>query len=158
MISKSSVVLFDGVCLFCEGWVNFVINHNSDQHNIVFVPLQLVTPREKTKEKLDAKGGGDSIFCITNNEILYLKSDASLKAMRHLREPYGIVARILFHIPSFFRNWVYDLIGRNRYNIWGKKDVCTLPTGDRAKYFGKNVNDLPDDIRITFSKYFTFIQ
>ncbi len=154
-----NIVLFDGVCLFCEGWVNYVIDHKNSNHDLYFIPLQLVElGEEMTNRVKDVSGGSDSIFCITNDGDLYVKSNASLRVMSELTGFYGFTAKFLYLLPVSLRDFVYDLIGKRRYLIWGRKDFCVLPLGDRAKYFPKGEEDLPQSAKIICRKYFKFLQ
>ena len=102
--------------------------------------------------------GEDSIYCLSNKGNLYVKSDASLNAMKMMTAPYSIIASVMLMIPSMLRNIVYDAIGRRRYKIFGKKDVCYLPEGDRAVHFPTKLVDLPDSMRSLSLQYFEFKQ
>lgn len=157
MINKSQVVLFDGVCLFCEGWVNFVIDNLANE-KIYFIQLQKVELTSLSNQIIEKFGGeSDSILCITENGTLKLKSDASLHVMSSLRFPFGIMSKILMLVPRFVRNFVYDFIGRRRYNIWGKRDYCIVPAGERAKNFIINIDEMPNELAEKCDAYFKFI-
>jgi len=39
----------------------------------------------------------------------------------------------LFHfIPRVIRDAIYDLVARNRYRWFGRRDACILPNSDRS--------------------------
>ena len=156
-MKKSKVVLFDGVCLFCEGWVNFILD-NAQNEKVFFIPLQKVELTNLSKELIDRFGGeADSILCITENGPLNIKSDASLKVMSTLKFPYGFLSKIAILVPRFVRNLIYDFVGRNRYKIWGKRDNCIIPDGERGKSFINSSSELPAELKINCNKYFRFI-
>jgi len=150
------LVLYDGVCLFCEGWVNFVIDRMTERHRIQFIPLQSVELSPEVQSRLDRMTGGDSIVCISADDHIYLKSDATLMIMKQLDFPYNRLAGALHLIPAILRNPVYDFIGKRRYRIWGRKNVCVLPDGERRKYFVAVENDLSGELKAKHEKYFLF--
>ena len=123
--NQKAIVLFDGVCNFCNSSVNFIIKHDKKDH-FRFTPLQ----SEKGKMLLQAfneNGKGlDSLVLIENNK-LYKRSTASLKITKQLRRPYSLLYLFII-IPSFLRDPIYNFIAKNRYKWFGKKDVCMIPT------------------------------
>jgi predicted DCC family thiol-disulfide oxidoreductase YuxK len=144
-VMAKDVVLYDGVCLFCEGWVNFVINNSKISNCPVFIPLQFVDLSDEITSILEkVKGGGDSIIFLSKSGNIFVKSDASLEVMAGLKAPYNFLAHLSKLVPRFVRNRVYDLVGRNRYKIWGKRDFCALPQGDRKALFPTKRQELID--------------
>ena len=106
------VVLFDGVCNFCEGSVRFIINR--DPEGIFrFTSLQ----SEQAKEILQSHGRDpDSLSSVVLVEegTLYTKSSAALRIARRLRFPWPLLWGFIV-LPPFLRDLGYDLIARNRY-------------------------------------------
>ncbi len=154
--SLEMIVLYDGICLFCEGWVNFVIDRTQKTSNIQFTPLEFVTLSTEIQSRLNQSGNNDSIVCISSDNKIHLKSDASLIVMRQLTAPYNTIAMVLQLIPRRFRNGVYDFIGKYRYKIWGKKNVCELPDGEKKKHFIATSGQLTDKLAKIHRDYFVF--
>ena len=132
MTTEKKIILFDGVCNLCSGSVNFVIKR--DRKDVFrFAPLQ-----EKIGIELMAfynidRRKTDSIVLIENGKA-YVKSTAALRAARHLPAGWPLLYGLMV-VPKFIRNWVYDIIARNRYKWYGKKDQCMIPTPElRAKF------------------------
>ena len=75
----------------------------------------------------------DTIVFMEEGQPSY-KSAAFLKIIKHLKFPWPVLW-IGVIIPRFIRDWIYDLVARNRYKIFGKKDQCLVPTGDLTKRF-----------------------
>ena len=129
---SKKIILFDGVCNLCNHWVNFVIKRDKkDQFR--FAALQ-----EETGKKILIENGidpnkFDSIILIENGKA-YMKSTAALRIARRLGSAYPLTY-IFILIPPFMRNWIYDVVGRNRYKWYGKKDSCMIPTPDLRKKF-----------------------
>lgn len=118
------MVLFDGVCNFCNASINFVIDHDPSQR-FRFAALQSEVAGAYLA-KFDHKNGNlDSVILIEGGKI-YEKSDAALRIARHLRGWQWAWA--LRFVPRFFRDAIYGLVARNRYAIFGKTNTCRMPT------------------------------
>ena len=121
----SAIVLFDGVCNFCEGSVNFIINHDKNDY-FKFAPLQSEMAQELLEKYNINKEEIDSVILIENGKA-YTYSDAALKIAVHLdgiwSAPYFLII-----IPKFIRDFFYKLFAKYRYKLFGKKDVCMMPT------------------------------
>lgn len=119
------IILFDGVCNFCNYWVNFIIDR--DRQNIFkFAALQSEKGM-RFLENLDlTKDNFDSFILISQNKI-YKKSSAAFEIAKHL---YGWtkVFSLLRFLPIVLTDFIYDLIAKNRYKFFGKKDVCRIPS------------------------------
>jgi predicted DCC family thiol-disulfide oxidoreductase YuxK len=129
---KGNIILFDGVCNLCNGWVNFVIDRDPDGY-FSFAPLQSDFAKKMLGHHRIDPGETDSIVLIMNGRA-FIKSRAALEIAKRLTLPWPLfyVFRI---IPGFLRNLIYDLIARNRYRWFGRKDQCRIPTKDLASRF-----------------------
>lgn len=123
------VVLFDGVCNLCNGFVNFVIERD-DEAVLSFAPLQ-----SEVAEELLADCGGryddpdfDGIVLI-DEDGCYGKSSAALRIAKHIGLPYSLLYPSRF-VPRFFRNIFYDFVAAHRYDWFGKREECMVPTED----------------------------
>ena len=128
------VILFDGVCNLCNGAVQFIIKRDKTS-KFVFASLQSDFGQSQLQ-----KFGLDplelhSIIALDNGKF-YERSDAALKIASGLSQPWRMlgVFRIL---PRFFRDWVYDLISKNRYKMFGKRESCMIPTPElKGRFVG----------------------
>lgn len=133
MESGKKIILFDGVCNLCNGFVQFVIRRDSSDI-FRYAPLQseigqqLISERNIETEKLD------SVILIDPGVAYYLKSDVALQIGRHLKG-YRTLSKIFNMIPGGLRDIVYDIIARNRYAWFGKKDACMIPTPELKDKF-----------------------
>lgn len=123
---KSPIVLFDGVCNYCNRWVNFIIRHDK-QKKFRFAALQSNTGKKLLKQ-YSISEKEDSVVLIYN-EKAHIKSTAGIHIMYHLGSIYSLVFMFII-IPAYIRDFYYDIIARNRYKWWGKKEVCMIPTQD----------------------------
>lgn len=140
----SALVLFDGVCNFCDASVNFVIEHDRSGY-FKFAPLQSSVGQEMAEKfgfesAVDPKTNGwdelipiDSVILIENGNA-YTHSTAALRIARHLGAPWSwlYIFRI---VPVGIRDFFYKLFARYRYSFFGKKDVCMVPTMEVRERF-----------------------
>jgi predicted DCC family thiol-disulfide oxidoreductase YuxK len=120
------VVLFDGICNYCNSWVNFAIR-NDKNARLRFATLQSATG-QKLKEKYGVAPTVDSVILIDNDRA-YTYSDAALRIAKYLRWPAKALYALII-VPAFIRQPIYKWIARNRYKWFGKKDACMVPSAE----------------------------
>ncbi len=125
MQSQKSIILFDGVCNLCNNSVQFVIKHD-ERGKFKFAALQSETGQALLKQYGLPQTGFDS-FVLVQSEKVYLKSTAALYVAKQLDGPVKSLFGFII-VPAFIRNAVYNLIAKNRYKWFGKKDHCMIPT------------------------------
>jgi predicted DCC family thiol-disulfide oxidoreductase YuxK len=134
MVSKKSIILFDGVCNLCNNSVQFVLKRDKS-NQFLFASLQSDAAKkillQLNQENL--ANNIDSILLVEENK-LFTKSSAVLKISRKLTFPYSILYWFIY-LPKFIRNPIYDLIAKNRYKWFGKKDQCMVPKKEYSKKF-----------------------
>ncbi|CAN5376180.1 thiol-disulfide oxidoreductase DCC family protein [soil metagenome] len=127
----SSIVLFDGVCNFCNGAVNFIINR--DQANrFKFAPLQSEIGQE-LRAKYEIDDDIDSIILVEDDQA-FAHSTAGLRVAKGLGGIWSL-AYMFIIVPAFIRDFVYKTFAKNRYRLFGKKDVCMIPTPEVRERF-----------------------
>lgn len=122
------IVLFDGVCNLCNGAVQFIIARDKHQ-GFRFASLQS-TFGQQYQEQV---GEVDSILLVEEGQV-YQKSTAALRIARKLNGLWPMLF-VFIIIPPFLRDFIYDIIARNRYRWFGKKESCWLPTPDLKTRF-----------------------
>lgn len=129
------VLLFDGVCNFCNGTVNFIIKR--DKENIFkFAPLQSPEAHELLNGKIEEKNRLQSLVLLENEKI-YTRSTAALRILRHLPGMWPLLYGFII-IPAFIRNIFYNIIAKYRYRWFGKRDKCMIPTPEVQSKFLSN--------------------
>ena len=130
---QKPVVLFDGVCNLCNGAVQFIINRDKNA-KFMFASLQSDFGQQLLEKHQLNKKDFDS-FILLENGIIYKKSTAALRMFGGLGGVWKF-SYALFIFPAFIRDFVYDLVARNRYRFFGKKDACMIPTPElKARFF-----------------------
>jgi len=127
---KNAIVLYDGVCNLCNASVRFILERDRKDY-FRFASLQSDIGRTLAA-KYDLAPDLSTFFLIENGKA-YEKSLAWLEIMRLLGAPWSALS-LLKAVPAPVRDWVYDLIGRNRYRWFGKQDSCPVP---KAEWQGK---------------------
>ena len=125
------IVLFDGVCNFCNGAVNFIIRHDTSGR-FTFAPLQSEVG-ERLKREYAIPPDTDSLVLVENGRA-YTHSTGALRIAKELGG-FWQLAFFFIVIPTPIRDWVYKFIAKNRYNWFGKKDVCMIPTPEVRERF-----------------------
>ena len=65
---------------------------------------------------------------LIDNGKLYLGSTAALKIGQTLKFPWSMLSSAGLIVPKFIRDWVYNQIAVHRYQWFGKRDFCMIPT------------------------------
>ncbi|MEZ4804036.1 MAG: DCC1-like thiol-disulfide oxidoreductase family protein [Bacteroidia bacterium] len=117
------IVFFDGYCNLCSSSVQWIIK-NDLNNTFQFAPLNGETAKKIIEDEDILKE--DSIILFLNNKF-YLRSTAVLKIAAKLKYPSRFLSVFLI-VPVFIRNWVYQIVARNRYKWFGKKEVCWIPS------------------------------
>lgn len=119
----SSIVLFDGVCNFCDSTVRFVIDHDSN-NRYQFASQQSVIGQQLLLQH-QAPSDTSTIVLIKDSKV-YLRSTAMLKIARHLRSPWNWLY-VFIYVPKPIREWAYNMFAKNRYRWFGTKEFCDIP-------------------------------
>jgi predicted DCC family thiol-disulfide oxidoreductase YuxK len=125
------VILFDGVCNFCNSSVQFIIKRDSTGI-YQFTSLQSDIGQKLLTEH-NVPTELDSFIYLEDNNV-YFKSTAALKVCRNLKGLWKLVY-IFIIIPRPLRDMVYEIIARNRYKWFGKRDACMIPSPEQWKRF-----------------------
>ena len=131
-IEKKDIVLFDGFCNLCSWSVQFIIKRDRKDY-YRFASLQSKIAKELLNPFNLTADVDQSVVLLENNSI-YLKSDAALRIVRKLKG-YWKYLYYLIYLPRFLRDAIYDLIARNRFRWFGKKETCFLPEKDISYKF-----------------------
>ena len=118
------VLLFDGVCNLCDGFVQFVLKRDK-KALYYFASLQSDIAQQLLK-KHGVKNDDLSTVVLIDGDQVFTHSDVGLRVAKDL----GSIYRPLYglrHLPKSFRDKIYNWIAANRYRLFGKKEVCMLP-------------------------------
>ena len=125
---KKDIIVFDGVCVVCNKFYKWILK-NDRNNQFMFTNIQ--SKFYSDNSYIDKSK--DSIIVIRNNKILY-ESDA-IKYIFKKTETQLLLRFILSIFPSIISNFIYRIIAKNRYNFFGKKDTCYIPSKAELKRF-----------------------
>jgi predicted DCC family thiol-disulfide oxidoreductase YuxK len=131
---NTQLILFDGVCNFCNSSINFIIDHDPERH-FKFAPLQSEIGQSVLTQFNKNTNDFDSVILLKDNK-LYQKSEAAIEIAKHLLGAWKYLS-ILGILPTFFLDFFYNIIAKNRYKIFGKTETCRMPTLElRERFLG----------------------
>jgi len=125
MNEHNHIVFFDGICNLCNSTIDFLVRNNPNE-NLKFSSLQSEFTRKFLAEYSINLNQLSTIYFYENGQ-LYKKSKAAFHIAQHLNAPYRYLNFFSF-LPEGFTNFFYDLIAKNRYRLFGKKETCRIPT------------------------------
>jgi len=129
-IESKNIILFDGVCNLCNFSVQFVIERDPKGY-FYFLSIQSELGK-KLIQKYDLEMV-DSLILVQNGQA-YIYSDAVLHIAKGLSSWHRHLYFFSF-LPRGFRNGLYRLVAKFRYNIFGKKESCMIPTPEIKSRF-----------------------
>lgn len=123
-ISIRDIIVFDGVCVLCSGFMRFVLRHDREEH-FLFMTAQSAQG-EALYAALGLKAGDYDTNLVFIDGQLYERLDAFAVVMRKLGWPWRALA-ILGWLPGPLKDWIYYRIARNRYAMFGRRETCMVP-------------------------------
>ncbi|MEO9143998.1 MAG: DCC1-like thiol-disulfide oxidoreductase family protein [Ginsengibacter sp.] len=126
------VILFDGVCNFCNSTINFVIKKDKK------AVLRFATLQSDIADKLLAGNHTEkmdlSSFVFIEKDKIYTRSKAALRVCRYMKGLWPLMYGFII-VPPFIRDGIYNWVARNRYQWFGKKEVCMVPAPEIRSRF-----------------------
>ena len=127
--SIQSMLFFDGVCNLCDGFVNFVADRDA-QKRVKFGAQQ---KHMQLLARINAPTDLSTLVLVQGDKF-YLYSSAALRTLAAMDWPWKGLAAFLL-VPFPIRDFVYKVVAKHRYKIFGKVETCRVPTGDFRKRF-----------------------
>ena len=135
-MTDGPVLLYDGLCGFCDGTVQFILRHDRKK-TLRFATLQGDFARGVI-ERHPELAGVDSLVLVERDESgrdrVHIRSAGALRVARYLGGAWHL-ARIVAVVPRFLRDWGYDGFARIRYRVFGRYDRCPIPSLEQRARF-----------------------
>ncbi len=119
------IIIFDGVCNFCNGAVNFIIERDS-RDAFKFAPMQSEIAQQLILKHQTHEAGHDTFILIKNGNC-FVRTNAALEITKDL-DGFWFILRVFKIVPSVIRDFFYKTFARNRYTLFGKRAMCMVPT------------------------------
>jgi predicted DCC family thiol-disulfide oxidoreductase YuxK len=120
----NQIIIFDGICNFCNGAVNFIIRRDS-RAAFKFAPMQSKEAQELLQKYQIPEAGYDSFVLIKNGQP-FLRTNAALEITKDL-DGFWFMFRAFKIVPAVVRDYFYRILARNRYTLFGKRAACMMP-------------------------------
>jgi predicted DCC family thiol-disulfide oxidoreductase YuxK len=131
------IIVFDGICVLCSSWVNFVLRHDTQ------AKFRLLSAQSALGQALYRHYGMSQTEFETNilieNGRPWYRLDGSIRMAQGLGFPWSfvVIARLL---PQSVKDGLYKLIASNRYKWFGRRDTCYLPD---ARFQDRFLDQIP---------------
>ncbi len=121
---ENPVILFDGICNLCSGIVKFIIRR--DRHEkFRFAALQ--SDRGLTIiKRYNIRPQTMTTFIFIQGDTWFVKSTAALQVFRAMGGIWKMLY-IFILIPRPIRDFLYDIVAKTRYTLFGTRDSCMVP-------------------------------
>jgi len=118
------IILFDGVCNFCNAGVNFVLDNDPEGR------LRMAALQSEAGKALLLRSGRStdniSSLVLVEKDGSYIKSEGVLRSAKYLGNLLPPLGSFGLLLPLFFRDFVYDNVADNRYSVFGRRNVCRV--------------------------------
>jgi len=125
--ARQPLIVFDGVCVLCSGFVRMVVRLDRQNH------FRFATAQSTFGEALFRKHGLRTDSYETNlvliDGVAFTRLDSFVAVMSELGWPWR-AAKALLLLPRPLRDWLYNRIAENRYALFGRKDSCDIPSAE----------------------------
>jgi len=135
-LSDKSIIIFDGYCNLCNGFINFCIDHDPEE-KYLFSPLDSATSQELMPAEMIEKYKKNPLegtFFLWDKGSIYSRSEAAFQIIRHLDTWLKFLA-IFQILPKFITDSTYKWIAKNRYKMFGRTESCRMPTSELKSRF-----------------------
>lgn len=130
--NQTRILLFDGVCNLCNGIVQFTIKR--DPHaKFKFASLQSESG-QILLQQFGLPTNDFNSFVYIKGDNYFLKSSAGLHVLKDLGGPWKLLYAFIV-VPKPIRDFVYNIIAKMRYKVFGKQETCMIPTSDLKQRF-----------------------
>ena len=130
--TDSHVLIFDGICNLCNSTVKFIIKRDPKE-KFKFATLQSDSGKEFLKKHKLETLNSDTVILIVGDQY-YIKSSAALRVLKELGG-FWKLWYFFIYLPRPIRDFIYNLIAKSRYTIFGKMNTCMIPSKEIMQRF-----------------------
>ena len=130
--AAAPIVLYDGTCGLRSRSVRWILRHERDSE-LRFAPLQGATAAALRARFPEIPQTLDTVVLVADDHAR-LRSKAFLHVARHLRAPWRW-AYAMRWLPGFVLDLGYRVVAHVRYRIWGRADLCEVPSPEHRARF-----------------------
>lgn len=133
MPEDAPVIVFDGVCVLCSRWVDFILRHDvagrfrlaamQGTHGRILLSNHGLSPDDPAS------------LLLIQNDRGYTDTDAIIRVLKSFGTGWHLLGTLLKGMPRPVRDALYRWLARNRYALFGKRSQCRLPDPAQAWRF-----------------------
>jgi predicted DCC family thiol-disulfide oxidoreductase YuxK len=127
--TTAPLIVFDGVCVLCSGFVRWVMRHDRERL------FRFTSAQGELGQAIYRDLGLDAVAFETNLLVVDGVAYGKLRAVAEIVSRLGggwRAARMLRAVPAPVGDWAYDLVATRRYRLFGRRETCWLPTPELA--------------------------
>ena len=121
---NKQIIFYDGYCVLCSRLIRYIIR--KDKNEVFwYSSLQSEIAGDILKNQLNIENVPDSIVYLRDGKA-YFYSDAAITIFVELGGIFKLVS-VFYIIPKYARDYLYKVIAKNRFKIFGRRDTCFIP-------------------------------
>lgn len=120
MNQENEIIIYDGICVLCNFFMRFILKKDTSL-NFKATTLQ----SNYTIKNYPQVTKVDSVALILKNGDILQKSKAVYYILKKVNTLF-LIRILIFILPSFFSDLVYDIVAKTRYMIFGRYDSCPV--------------------------------
>ena len=135
--NEGAIIVFDGVCMLCNGWVHFLLRHDH-KHRYRFAAMQAPAGRALLAQHGLDPDDPTSFLLIEHDRGAAPRVSLGVTAIRRVLVGLGGAWRlfaIAAVVPRVIGDPLYLMVARNRYRWFGRHDACLMPDPANASRF-----------------------
>jgi predicted DCC family thiol-disulfide oxidoreductase YuxK len=125
MAEREDVIVFDGVCVLCSRWVDFVLRH--DHAGRFRLAAMQGTHGRRLLQAHGLSADDPASFLLVHDGRGHTDTDAIAHVLREFGGRWRVAASLLLATPRLCRDPAYHWIARHRYRLFGRRASCRLP-------------------------------
>lgn len=131
-MQRESILLFDGHCSLCNAAVDFVLKRDAKK-KLLFASIQGPAGQKVLKKYQLPPNYLETLVLVEQGKV-YLGSTAALRVARFLDGGWPLFYSLII-IPKGIRDRIYLWIGKHRYQWFGRRASCRMPTATEKLHF-----------------------
>ena len=131
-MESPSILLFDGHCSLCNAAVDFVLKRDAKK-KLLLASIQGPAGQRVLKMYQLPPSYLETLVLVEEGQV-YLGSTAALRVARLLGGGWPIFYSLII-IPKGVRDRIYQWIGKHRYQWFGRRASCRIPTAKEKSHF-----------------------
>lgn len=135
--AAGAVIVFDGVCVLCNGWVRFLLRHDR-AGRYRFAAMQSEAGRALLADHGLDPDDPTSFLLLEYDAAPEPRAFTDTDAIRRVLVGLGGVwalAHAIALLPRGLRDAAYRWLARNRYRWFGRHAACAVPAPEHRQRF-----------------------